>query len=247
MDKSSKGNYSNTEQVEAWNIWNEEIRGNWTGDSKKNISSTRQMEFVESAISDLGRKDLSIIEVGCGSGWLCDRLTQFGKVVGTDLADGVLQKSAEKWPRVKFVSGNFFDLDFPLSSFDVVVTLEVLSHIEDQQAFIDRLAALLKPGGMLILATQNRPVLERWSAIGGPTHGQIRHWVNAKELSRMMKNSFSSYQLSSIFPVGDEGFLRIVNSTKLNALFGVVFSKKALERVKEKQMLGQTLIVKAIK
>ena len=57
-------------------------------------------------------------------------------------------------------------LDFGVGQFDVAVSLEVLSHVADTQAFIDKIASLLKPGGYLMLATQNRSVLERYCAAG---------------------------------------------------------------------------------
>ena len=246
MDKSSKESYTLEHQVRAWNEWNETTRGDWMGDAR-NETSRRQAEIVESSIAALGRHDLSIIEVGCGSGWLCERLQAYGQVTGTDLADEVLGRASKKWPKVRFISGDFMTLDLPMNTFDVVVTLEVLSHLPDQPAFVARLADLLKPGGLLIVATQNRPVLERWSAIGGPTPGQVRKWVNARELRSLMIPHFSELEIDSIVPVGDEGFLRVLNSAKLNRLLQLVIPERTIQRAKERAMLGHTLIAKGRK
>ena len=42
--------------------------------------------------------------------------------------------------------------------FDLVVSADVISHVGDQQAFVDRVTALLRPGGTFLLMTQNGPV-----------------------------------------------------------------------------------------
>ena len=63
-------------------------------------------------------------------------------------------------------------LDLELEGFDVIVSLEVLAHVDDKRAFVSRMASLLRPGGMLMLATQNRPVLERCKHIVPKAEGQ---------------------------------------------------------------------------
>lgn len=68
---------------------------------------------IDRWLTQLGRHDLDIIEVGCGAGWLCDRLTKFGRVTGTDLSHEVLARAANRWPSVNYVAGDFMQLDFP--------------------------------------------------------------------------------------------------------------------------------------
>ena len=83
---------------------------------------------------------MDIIDVGFGAGWFCPQLTHFGRVTGTDLSDEVLARAKRRVPDVNFVPGDFMDLDFGANSFDVIVALEVLSHVADQRAFIRKLA-----------------------------------------------------------------------------------------------------------
>ncbi|MAS15425.1 class I SAM-dependent methyltransferase (plasmid) [Nitratireductor rhodophyticola] len=61
-----------------------------------------------------GHKNLDILEVGCGSGWLCPRLLPYGRVTGTDLSDAVVERARRRPPEVAFVPGDFMDLDFGL-------------------------------------------------------------------------------------------------------------------------------------
>ena len=131
---------------------------------------------------ELNRRDLDIIEVGCGTGWFCPLLAKFGRVIGTDLSDEVLARAQQRWPGVGFMAGDFASLPLKDATFDVVVSLEVLSHVADQPSFIARIAQILRPGGLLLLATQNRAVLSEHCLIPPPAPGQLRNWVDHQQL-----------------------------------------------------------------
>ncbi len=100
------------------------------------------------------------------------------------------------------------ELDGP---FDVVVSLEVLSHVEDQHAFVARLRSELVDGGRLILATQNRPVLERFNWIAPPGPGQRRKWVSRTELTELLTDvGFRIDVMRTLSPKADRGLMRYV-------------------------------------
>lgn len=240
MDKSSTSDIPLDEQRRAWNVWNAAAR-----ERKISLSSQRQAQVIEQWVAALGRRDLSIIDIGCGTGWLCERLAQFGAVTGIDLADEVLERARARAPAVRFITGDLFNLQLAPGSFDVVVTLEVLAHVADQPAFVARLAALLKPGGRLMMATQNRPVMERWSEIGAPYQGQIRRWVDAGRLRELLAAHFENIDITSLVPVGDQGLLRVINSPRLNRLLQRLVRSERIERAKERALLGHTLIAAA--
>ena len=234
-----------SDQVAFWNQWNAEHR---KVEDLQEVSIDQQA-VVTGWLNDLNASDLDIIEVGCGTGWMCQRLTGFGQITGTDLSDTVLAQAQERVPSATFVPGDFMSLDFGGKTFDVAVTLEVLSHVTDQAAFIAKIASHLKPGGRLMLATQNRPQLER-NDIPPPKPGQIRQWVDSNDLRGLLDNHFEVEQLFSITPTFNRGMLRYVNSRKVAALFrqvslGVV--PRALKRVQEQAGLGWTLMALARK
>lgn len=239
VDKSSRLDIPMAEQVAAWEKWNTDVA---RGTARTAAVNIRQARRLDERMASLGRHDLDIVDVGCGNGWICERLTPYGRVTGTDLVDEALQAARSRLPNVTFISGDLFTVPLPEASFDVVVSLEVMSHVADQQAFLKRLAALLRPGGRAFLATQNRSVLERWSVVPGPQPGQIRRWVDAKQLRALMASDFYDVQVESIHPVGDQGLLRITNSHKLNRLACMFVSPARIERAKEAAMLGHTLL-----
>lgn len=237
MSKSSRTDIPLEEQRQAWNAWNAAVR-----ELRVSEIARRQGDFIETRIAAMHRGSLDVLEVGCGTGWLCERLVPYGRVTGTDLADEVLARAAQRLPEVHFVAGDFLALPFAPASFDVVVSIDVLSHFADQGAFVARVAGLLRRAGLLLLGTQNRPVLERWSAIPGPQPGQIRRWVDHRRLRSLLVAEFEYVEIESVCPVGDEGILRLINSVKLNRLLGSVVSPERLERTKERAMLGHSLM-----
>jgi len=118
-------------QRSFWNQWNASTREHTFQDV-----SQRQTEVVCGWLEGLHRNDLDIIDAGCGTGWLCPKLLSFGHVTGTDLSDEVLARAQQREPSVKYIAGDFFALDLEEASFDVVVTLELLSHVADQAALL---------------------------------------------------------------------------------------------------------------
>jgi len=239
-DKSSRLDIELEDQRKAWNRWNAEARERTVGGV-----SVLQAEKVEKWLRQLDRRDLRILDAGCGTGWFCERLLQFGTVTGVDLADEVIQRASARVPQATFIAGDVFSVALPLASFDIVTSFEVLSHVADQPRFTEQLARLLKPEGRLMLATQNRPVLERWSAISGPIPGQIRNWVDSRALRSLLKPHFVIEELTSIHPVGDEGYLRFTNSRLFNWPTALLLGREGRTRLKEKLLLGHTLMVRA--
>jgi len=224
-----------------WNDWNAAAREHAVGDV-----SQRQREVALGWLEGIGRRDLAIIDLGCGAGWFCTDLKAFGPTTGVDISDQVLERARERMPDVRFIAGDITTLDLGAGAFDVVVTLEVLSHVADQPAFMAGVARILKPGGVLIMATQNRPILERNEGIAPPKPGQIRKWVNKRELRQLLAPHFRIRRLRTLTPKGNRGFLRYVNSHKLNRIARMALGERA-ERVKEWLGFGWTLMVFAEK
>jgi 2-polyprenyl-3-methyl-5-hydroxy-6-metoxy-1,4-benzoquinol methylase len=228
-------------QQRFWNEWNAASREHELHDV-----SADQADVVTRWLRGLGRTDLDILEAGCGTGWLCAGLQSFGTVTGTDLSHEVLERAQRRLPNVRFVAGDFMALDFGTATFDVITSLEVLSHVADQPAFMAKLARHLRPGGHLMLATQNRPVLERYNRIPPPGPGQLRRWVDRRELTRLLEREFEILELFSITPKANRGVMRILNSRTLNKPVRAMVGRR-LDRLKERAGFGWTLMALARK
>jgi SAM-dependent methyltransferase len=228
-------------QRQFWNDWNASTRETYLDEV-----STRQAGVVLGWLDELGRRDLDILEIGCGACWLCGELTRYGRVTGADLSDEVLDRARARLPGVRLVAGDFMDLDFGTAEFDVIITLEVLSHVADQPAFLSKIAGHLRPGGRLMLATQNRTVLQRYNRLPPPRPGQLRRWVDRRELDLLLAREFDVRRLFSVTPWANRGIMRIVNSRTLDRPIRTVFGDR-VDRLKEAAGLGWTLMALADK
>lgn len=104
---------------------------------------------------------LRILDVGCGGGLLCEPLTRLGATVtGIDAAERnivIARIHAEK-------SG--LDIDYRATTsetlveagetFDVVLNMEVVEHVDNVPLYMKSCADLVAPGGLMFTATLNR-------------------------------------------------------------------------------------------
>ncbi len=115
-------------------------------------------------IFDLVRPALGaeVLEVGAGHGTFTERLADGSRnVVATDLSArcvGMLEARYSADPRVDVVQGSL-DAVAGMGPFDSAVLINVLEHIEDDEQALRQLAALLKPGGRLVLWVPAFPLL----------------------------------------------------------------------------------------
>ena len=124
------------------------------------------------------RKGMSVLEVGCGTGtlWLGsdDLVERCGKLVLTDLSEGMLKKAKEnlgKKPNVEYQIEDIQNLSFDDDTFDVVIANAMLYHIPDLKKGISEVRRVLKNGGVFYCATlgENNFVekLAEWFRSGG--------------------------------------------------------------------------------
>jgi 2-polyprenyl-3-methyl-5-hydroxy-6-metoxy-1,4-benzoquinol methylase len=227
--------------VEIWDKWNSTYR-----QGRIDEPSKRRLREILASMSDLKIHDAKILEAGCGTGWLSDKLSEFGKVTGVDLGSKIIDTAQLTYPHVQFLSGDVHTIDLPVGAFDVIVTSEVLSHVPDQPAFMRRLSDLLKPGGYLLITTQNKSVFERRNDVA-PPDGWIRQWVTISMLKDLLRPHFSIRRLTTLEPEGKLGYLKVVNSSRLNYYCAAVLGGDRIKRLKESAGFGQSIFVIAKK
>lgn len=223
----------------------------WNAASRENVPLTAHAKLEASVVINwirgLGRRDLRILEIGCGSGWLSERLAEYGEVTGLDMADEVIERAKLRAPHITWLAGDFGEMDFSHRSFDVVVHQDTLSHVADQPAFVARIASLLKPGGRMLVGTQNAFVYSRISWVQPTKPGHLRHWVNAAELRRLVVPHFDVLELRTIGAEGDQGILRWLNAPKVYRFVAPLFGGKVrFDRLKERMGLGRSLMLHAV-
>lgn len=98
----------------------------------------------------------SILEVGAGVGEFSAQFTDRERLVLTDVDPVAVEEMARRFADRPEVEACQLDLDRPLeldesSSVESVVAINVLEHIEDDEAALKALARLVAPGGTIVL------------------------------------------------------------------------------------------------
>lgn len=94
----------------------------------------------------------AVADLGCGTGTLSRLLAEEGyAVTGLDFSPAMLERARAKAPGVTFVEGDAADPRLPESAYDVVLCRHVLWALPEPVAVLRRWAALLRPGGRLVL------------------------------------------------------------------------------------------------
>ncbi len=173
---------------------------------------------ILNALASLRLRTPHMLDLGCGIGWLTGILSQFGPTLGVELSPFAIEEARKRYPLAQFVQADVLNWDHPSKSFDVVVSQEVLEHMEDQAKYLDIAANLLKEDGWLILTTPNRKILEAMTAQSQAEvcDQPIENWVTKNELSHLLGKHFTSIRMTTLVTgFGYYGIHRLVNSIRL--------------------------------
>jgi len=113
----------------------------------------RRLEMILDAAGK--RTDGKALVDGCGVGMYLHHMSEpFARVVGLDIEYERLKDAQVLEKNV--LNGVGEHLPFPENTFDLVLSHEVLEHVQDDQATINEIVRVLSPGGRLILFCPNR-------------------------------------------------------------------------------------------
>jgi len=103
-----------------------------------------------------------VLDYGCGSGYgtafISDSCQQ---IIGIDVSTEAIAHASSHFraPNLSYMlieRAEVAPLPFPDSSFDVVLSFQVIEHIEDVSAYLREMDRVLAPGGLVIIATPDR-------------------------------------------------------------------------------------------
>jgi len=130
-----------------------------------------RLDFIrEQALARFGRdpkarkpfEGLKLLDIGCGGGLLCEPMTRLGfSVTGVDASERnieVAHAHAEAMGLAIDYRASTAEalLDEPEARFDLVLNMEVVEHVAEPGQYLRDCAGLIKPGGLMIVATLNR-------------------------------------------------------------------------------------------
>lgn len=172
----------------------------------------------------------AILEVGSSDGHLLRALKSAypdSLLVGAEVAPQALTTIAKEQPGIPLLQLDILDCPLERKSFDVVVALNVLEHIEDDRGALRNMADLLTDKGLLIIEVPAGPHL--YDAYDK----QLHH--------------FRRYRMSEVMEKVQAAGLKVIKSTHVGFfVFPAFAAVKKLNRLRAKNLENKDVVSKSI-
>ena len=124
-------------------------------------------------------KGLSILDIGCGGGLISEPMARLGaEVTGIDASDKNIKvakiHSKKSNLNINYLNNSPEQLKH-VESFDIILNLEIVEHVDDLNLYIKSCSRLLKKNGLMFTATLNRTLTSYIKAIIGAEY--ILRWL----------------------------------------------------------------------
>ena len=124
-------------------------------------------------------KTINILDIGCGGGLLSEPMSRLGaSVVGIDASKKNIEvakfHAKKNKLKINYICASPEILKIQ-KKFDVILSMEIVEHVEDINFFIKKSSELLKKNGLMFIATLNKTLKSYMFAIVGAEY--ILRWL----------------------------------------------------------------------
>jgi 2-polyprenyl-3-methyl-5-hydroxy-6-metoxy-1,4-benzoquinol methylase len=192
----------------------------WPGEGLDADTHRHFCDFANLAVALALPPGARILDVGCGSGWLCEYFARFGyDVTGIDISSELIAMADERLSKVPYGSDHEKGLEYRFlvhdieaaaleETFDAVICYDSLHHFENEQSVLKHLATMLGYGGQLFVLEGERP------PTGSETERELR---TAMQQYETLESPFSRDYLLSL--LRGHGFAIVGDYLSVNGLF----------------------------
>ena len=155
-----------------------------------------RFQFIINSLEMISsNQSLRILDLGCGDGWIEQIISKYGDVTAVDFAPETINSAQKKYgehANFKLANSDYLHLGLGEDTkFDIVLSTEVIEHVQDHTAFMRQINSFLKPNGWCILTTPNRNV---WDAYKDDERHNtnlqpIENWLSPIGLRRLFKEN----------------------------------------------------------
>jgi SAM-dependent methyltransferase len=160
------------------------------------------------------KKNLEILDAGCGTGINLDYLAEFGNVTGADISEDAIE-FCRKRGKSSVLRMDLTSLALPGDRFDLVTVLDVIEHIEDDEAALREAVRVTKPGGSILVTVPAFP--ELWSE-----HDEINHH----------RRRYRAQRIKDLFRMAECDLIRFTHMNTL--LFPVAYAVRTWQQARRR-------------
>ena len=142
------------------------------------------------------RNDLTVIDLGCGTGFFTDILaSQYENVIGLDISSEMLLFSKNnRSDKISWVEADAYKLPFDSQSIDFIYSNLMIQWCDDLTRLKDEILRVLKPGGLFIFSTLVDGTLfelkSSWAQVDNDQH--VIDFKSAHELTHIFNTKQST-------------------------------------------------------
>ena len=142
-----------------------------------------------------------VLDVGCGDGFFTAQILQrfnLKNVYGLDISSKAVDLARLKHPEINFQQSALNHIPEETNSIDSITMIEVIEHLVDIEGTLKELFRVMKPGGILLIATTDFNWLKQviiaiffFEKYFYPTNPHIRFFKKSTLADILSKNGFS--------------------------------------------------------
>ena len=133
-----------------------------------------------------------VLDVACGEGYGSSAMADVAdSVTGVDISEISVQHAISTYRKsnLSYQQGSASKLDFSDDSFDVVVSFETIEHLFEQEEMISEIGRVLRPDGVFIVSSPNRPVFHE--EYGSENEFHVKE-LDFGEFDELLRKEFSA-------------------------------------------------------
>lgn len=231
-----------TSQVDFYNNYWKDLKPFGNYKMQRIIEILRQLNNITKKL-----KNPKILDFGCGDGRSIPVWGLIGEAHGFDLSEEAMKIAAENFPTFDFKYGDACNSDYAKGFYDIVISQEVVEHINDQSKYIDECYKLLKKDGFLILTTPNKFYFDRVKG-GNYSRQPIENIIDANQLGLLVSKQFNIISFYSIISAkGDFGIYKLINNRAFKAFLKIFKLGNWFKKIAEKNFYNLHLFLVAQK
>jgi SAM-dependent methyltransferase len=144
-----------------------------------------RFELITQLVGDLkSDPEFRILDAGCGTGQMLKHLEELGDAIGIDTSAQAIAFAQSRGVK-SLVRGSITAVPFPDATFDCVVALDVIEHVDDDIGILKAVHEVTKPGGRLIVTVPAYKLL--WSEHDDINHHKRRY--TAPQLRKLIEEA----------------------------------------------------------